>query len=56
MLSEPLDMIKGLYDINDSKTKRQKIFAELYSTVRAKTARAFIVFSAMSMNPDTPEE
>ena len=55
MLSGPIDMCNGLYAINDAKAKRPKIFAEVYSTVTAETARVLIVYSGLQVIPDTPE-
>lgn len=55
MLSGPLDMCNGLYSINGAKAARPKIFAELYSTVTAETARVLITYSGMSLLPDIPE-
>jgi hypothetical protein len=55
MLSGPLDMCNGLYSINDAKSARPKIFAELHSTVVAETARVMIVYSGLALLPDIPE-
>ncbi len=55
MLTGPIDMDNGLFDINGSKQNRPKIFAELYSTVTAETARTLITFSGLTVIPDTPE-
>ncbi|NWK54965.1 glycoside hydrolase family 97 catalytic domain-containing protein [Verrucomicrobiaceae bacterium N1E253] len=55
MLAGPLDMCNGLYSIDNAKQVRPKIFAELYSTVTAETARVLITYSAVSLLPDIPE-
>ncbi len=55
MLAGPLDMDNGLYAINHAKSLRPKIFAELYSTVTAETARVMITFSGLAVLPDIPE-
>ncbi|MCP5536901.1 MAG: glycoside hydrolase family 97 catalytic domain-containing protein [Akkermansiaceae bacterium] len=55
MLAGPLDMCNGLYSLNNAKKDRPKIFAEVYSTVTAETARVLITYSGLSLIPDIPE-
>ena len=55
MLAGSLDMLNGLYFIDGAKAVRPKIFAEVYTTVTAETARVLITYSGFSGLPDIPE-
>jgi len=55
MLSGPLDMCNGLFDMTHSLEQRPKIFQQLDSTFVAEAARTLIVFSGLTVLPDSAD-
>lgn len=55
MLGGPLDMCNGLFDMTDSLEQRPKIFQRLDSTIVAEAARTLIVFSGLTVLPDSAD-
>jgi alpha-glucosidase len=55
MLAGPLDMCNGMFDLDNCEKERPKIFAEVPSTLTAETARTLIVFSGLTVIPDSPD-
>ncbi len=55
MLAGPLDMCNGLFTLENPARDRPRIFTNVDSTVVAETARVMIVYSGLSLLPDTPE-
>jgi len=51
----PLDMNNGMLDLNNSKRQRPKVFAEIPSTITAEAARTLIVFSGLTVVPDSAD-
>ena len=54
-LAGPLDMNNGMLDLNNSKRQRPRVFAEVPSTITAETARTLIVFSGLTVVPDSAD-
>ena len=54
-LAGPLDMNNGMLDLNHSKRQRPKVFAEIPSTITAEAARTLIVFSGLTVVPDSAD-
>jgi len=54
-LAGPLDMNNGMLDLNNSKRQRPKVFAEIPSTITAEAARTLIVFSGLTVVPDSAD-
>ena len=55
MLAGPLDMCNGMFDLENCFEQRPRIFAEIPSTLTAETARTLIVFSGLTVLPDSPD-
>lgn len=55
MLAGPLDMCNGFFTLDQLEKVRPKVFKPVYSTVVGEAARVLIVFSGLSILPDTPE-
>jgi len=55
MLAGPLDMNNGMFDLDNATKQRPKVFAEIPSTLTAEAARTLIVFSGLTVIPDTPD-
>jgi len=55
MLAGPIDMCNGLFDMTHSLEERPKIFEQLDSTIVAEAARTLIVFSGLTVLPDSAE-
>jgi len=54
-LAGPLDMNNGMLDLNNSKRQRPKVFAQIPSTITAEAARTLIVFSGLTVVPDSAD-
>jgi len=54
-LGGPLDMNNGMLDLNNSKRQRPKVFAEIPSTITAEVALTLIVFSGLTVVPDSAD-
>jgi alpha-glucosidase len=54
-LCGPIDMDNGMFDLNNSKKQRPKVFAEVPSTIVAEAARTLIVFSGLVVVPDSAD-
>jgi len=55
MLAGPIDMDNGMFDLNRSKAERPRVFEEIPSTMVAETARTLIVFSGLTVVPDSAD-
>lgn len=55
MLSGPLDMDNGIFDLRQGKSTRVDNPQEVPSTLASEAARTLIVFSGVTILPDTPE-
>lgn len=55
MVAGPLDMNNGMFDLEKSYAERPKMFAELYSTVVSEAARTLIIYSGLTILPDTAD-
>ena len=55
MLTGPLDMCNGLFDMTHSLKDRPKIFKQLNSTIVAETARTLITYSGLTVLPDSAD-
>lgn len=55
MLAGPLDMCNGLLDMTHSLEQRPKIFQQVDSTVTAEAARTLIVYSGLTVLPDSAD-
>ncbi len=55
MITGPLDMNNGLFDLNNSKQQRPRIFQEVYSTIVSEAARNLIVYSGLTIVPDSAD-
>jgi alpha-glucosidase len=51
----PLDGNHGMFDHENSKAQRPKVFSELYSTIVAEAARTLILYSGLTVIPDSPD-
>jgi len=54
-LCGPIDMNNGMFDLNNSKKQRPKVFAEIPSTIVAEAARTLIVFSGLVVVTDSAD-
>ncbi len=55
MLAGPLDMDNGMFDLNHCKAERPRVFEEIPSTMVAEAARTLIVYSGLSVVPDSAD-
>ncbi len=55
MLTGPLDMTNGWYDLNNAQT-RFRVFQPIPGTVAAETAKMLVYYSGLMVLPDAPEE
>ncbi|MCD6598051.1 MAG: glycoside hydrolase family 97 catalytic domain-containing protein [Bacteroidales bacterium] len=55
MLTGPLDMTNGWYDLNNTQS-RVKVFEAIPGTVSAETAKLLVYYSGLMVLPDAPEE
>ncbi len=55
LLTGPLDMANGWYDLNNAQT-RFRVFQAIPGTVSAETAKILVFYSGLMVLPDAPEE
>jgi len=55
VLAGPVDMCNGLLDLTHSLAQRPKIFKQVDSTIVAEAARTLIVFSGLTVVPDSAD-
>ncbi len=54
-IAGPIDGNHGMFDHEKSLAERRRIFAELYSTIVAEAARTLILYSGLTVIPDSPD-
>ena len=54
-IAGPLDGNHGMFDHNNAVAQRPKVFKELYSTIVAEAARTLILYSGLTVIPDSPD-
>ena len=55
MLAGPVDMCNGLLDLTHSLEQRPKIFQQVDATITAEAARTLLVFSGLTVVPDSAD-
>ena len=55
MLAGPLDMTNGWFGFNEA-ISRPKVFKEIPGTVAAEVAKLIVIYSGLTVLPDSPEE
>jgi len=55
MLAGPLDMTNGWFGLNGA-ISRPKVFKEIPGTVAAEVAKLIVIYSGLTVLPDSPEE
>jgi len=54
-IAGPIDGNHGMFDHKNSVSERPKMFKELYSTIVAEAARSLILYSGLTVIPDSPD-
>jgi len=54
-IAGPIDGNHGMFDHANSVAQRPKMFKELYSTIVAEAARTLILYSGLTVIPDSPD-
>jgi alpha-glucosidase len=54
-IAGPVDRNHGMFDHEKSMAERPRMFAELYSTIIAEAARTLILYSGLTVVPDSPD-
>lgn len=54
-LMGPVDMCNGMFDLDHSTKDRPKMFKELYSTIVAEAARTLLIYSGLTVVPDSAD-
>lgn len=54
-IAGPVDGNHGMFDHEKSMAERPRMFAELYSTIVAEAARTLILYSGLTVVPDSPD-
>jgi alpha-glucosidase len=54
-IAGPIDGNHGMFDHENSVAQRPKMFKELYSTIVAEAARTLILYSGLTVIPDSPD-
>lgn len=54
-IAGPIDMNNGMFDLENSKAQRPRVFEEIHSTIVGEAARTLIVFSGLTVVPDSAD-